>query len=444
MQKFYEYVTLGAQIEHDSEHDSLIKKKYSIPKINNFKGDLKKRWYVYFSYRNPETGKLERMNNIYGKANNYSTKEERNTILLCYRKNLIKLLKEGYSPFDGIPEDLEMANDTTPLVEVGKSIDSSGQEQKKEVLPSSSIHVDMGMTIEEAMEFALELKKRTVSARTLQDYTYKKNSFLQYLSDNEKNVKYIKDLDKSIVLSFLNHILLKSSARNRNNYRADLSALFQLLEENSLIDKNFLKHIQKLKSKPVKNRPFDENEIIDIFRELKDVDPLMLLYVKFVYYNLLRPIEINRLLVKDINLSTKTITFRAKNKTSKEKIIPEVLLKDIPDFSDLNPMNHLFTPTGLGQIWETNENQRRDYFTKRFNKIKTRLGYDSRYGLYSFRHSAIKKLYSSSLKHHSPHAAKSNIMLITGHTSMASLEKYLRDLDAELPDDYSNLMTTNQ
>jgi hypothetical protein len=28
-------------------------------------------------------------------------------------------------------------------------------------------------------------------------------------------------------------------------------------------------------------------------------------------------------------------------------------------------------------------------------------------------------------------------MLITGHTSMSSLEKYLRDIDAELPEDYS-------
>ena len=31
-------------------------------------------------------------------------------------------------------------------------------------------------------------------------------------------------------------------------------------------------------------------------------------------------------------------------------------------------------------------------------------------------------------------------MLITGHTSMLALEKYLRDIDAELPEDYSNLL----
>ncbi|SFR83888.1 hypothetical protein SAMN04488010_3217 [Maribacter stanieri] len=40
------------------------------------------------------------MKNIYGKANNYKTKADRLTILTSYRKNLLKLLKEGYSPFE--------------------------------------------------------------------------------------------------------------------------------------------------------------------------------------------------------------------------------------------------------------------------------------------------------------------------------------------------------
>ena len=31
-------------------------------------------------------------------------------------------------------------------------------------------------------------------------------------------------------------------------------------------------------------------------------------------------------------------------------------------------------------------------------------------------------------------------MLITGHSTMSALEKYLRDIDAELPADYSELL----
>ena len=35
---------------------------------------------------------------------------------------------------------------------------------------------------------------------------------------------------------------------------------------------------------------------------------------------------------------------------------------------------------------------------------------------------------------------KSKLMLVTGHSTMTALEKYLRDIDAELPEDYSNLL----
>jgi len=39
-----------------------------------------------------------------------------------------------------------------------------------------------------------------------------------------------------------------------------------------------------------------------------------------------------------------------------------------------------------------------------------------------------------------PFETKSKLMLITGHSTMTALEKYLRDIDAELPEDYSKLL----
>ena len=40
--------------EHVFEHDLLLKKNFSTPKVYTANGDLKKRWYVYFSFRNPK------------------------------------------------------------------------------------------------------------------------------------------------------------------------------------------------------------------------------------------------------------------------------------------------------------------------------------------------------------------------------------------------------
>ncbi len=122
-------IFLGAiRIEHESEHvlehDLSTKKNFSTPKIYTAKGDLSKRWYVYFSFRDPVTKKLVRMKNIYGKANNYTTKADRLAILSSYRSNLIKLLKEGYSPFEtDSPNKLKMdGNGENSVAESQKGI----------------------------------------------------------------------------------------------------------------------------------------------------------------------------------------------------------------------------------------------------------------------------------------------------------------------------------
>lgn len=99
MPSIHELIIFTRKIEHDLEHDLKNKPLFSSPKIYTADGDLSKRWYVYFSFQNPETGRMKRLGNIYGKANQYKTKEARLTILTSYRKNLLFLLKQGYNPF---------------------------------------------------------------------------------------------------------------------------------------------------------------------------------------------------------------------------------------------------------------------------------------------------------------------------------------------------------
>ncbi len=93
-----EFITFEHDLEHVLEHNVTEKRKFSDPKIYDANGDLTKRWYVYFSFRDPETGKLKRMKNIYGKASNYNTKAARLTVLTKYRQSLLRFLKKGYDP----------------------------------------------------------------------------------------------------------------------------------------------------------------------------------------------------------------------------------------------------------------------------------------------------------------------------------------------------------
>ena len=314
----------------------------------------------------------------------------------------------------------------------------------KEVAVEKEIEVateEPKTSLRQAFDFSLELKDKLLAAKTKQGYEYKVNTFLKWLSEHHPNIKTIDQLDKKTAVAFLNFILLRNSSRHRNNHRTCLSSLMQVLEDNEIITTNFIKNIPILKSIPERNKTYSVTMQEKIFAYLEKEDPILLLYIKFISYNLLRPIEVCRVRIKDVNLIDKTIQFKAKNKPFKTKIIPEILLKDLPDLSNINKDYFLFTPDKIGGEWDATENNRRDHFTKRFKSVvKNHFNLGTDYGLYSFRHTFITKLYRELAKNTAPFHAKSTLMQITGHKTMDALEKYLRDIDAELPKDYSHLL----
>ena len=297
-----------------------------------------------------------------------------------------------------------------------------------------------GLTIKQAFDFALDLKEKEVSDQTIRDYRRKIYLFINSMNENYPNKKYIREVSRKDLVDYLNGIVLKTSARNRNNYRTELGSIFQVLKNNELVDENYLQSIPVLKSKPERNKTYTLEQQQSIFEYLQKEDQLLLLFIKFVSYSFIRPIEVCRLKVKDINVDTKTVQFKAKNSPLKTKIIPSILFDALPDLSKMDKESFLFTPDKIGAFWDANETNRRDHFSKRFRRVvKDHFKLNKDYGIYSFRHTFISKLYRKLRENSAPFEAKSNLMLITGHSSMSSLEKYLREIDAELPEDYSNL-----
>lgn len=450
-------IFLFLQEVHDLVHDleinrskNLLKRKnFSVPKIYTGGVDillwsslseakkkeaLSKDWYVYCSFRDAETGKLKRINNIKGNANTLKTKRERLNYLLAMRNALEFLLEKGFNPNtdNNIDELLNTQEPKTP-----NTIDPNIAKENSIAKDKESIATPEAISIKEAFDFALLIKKNTIRDTSYKNYELRIRKFRKSL-DESKPVTHI---TKSIVNDYLNNVLLTSSARNRNNTRADLSSLFQVLEDNEHITDNIVKKISVLKSNPERNKTYTSEMQNNIFEYLEANDPLLLLFIKFISYNFLRPIEVCELRIKDIDLSEKKIYLRTKNKSVKIKIIPQILIDDLPDLSKFNPDAFLFTPDGLGQEWSTEPNNKRDFFSKRFKSVvKTHFNLNKDYGLYSFRHTFITMLYKELRKKYSQFETKSHLMLITGHSTMTALEKYLRDIDAELPEDYSSLL----
>jgi len=447
-----EIITFEHENEHDLEHDLAHKKDFSNPKIYTANGDLSKRWYVYYSFRNPKTGKLKRLKNIYGSVNSFKNKEDRLALLSRYRKRLLNLLKEGYDPYvnNTALYQSKIATKTTKKVPIVNSKKQSFEASTKVEAPKIEVSVSenkenaeskSNFSLREAFDYSLKLKEKLVGKRTLQDYQYASNALVKWANENHPDIKSIDQFNKKAAMDYLNDVLLRSSSRNRNNYRLSLSSLMQILEDNEIITENPMKKTSVLRTVPKRNKAYNKADQEKIFEYLEKEDPILLLFIKFVSYNFLRPLEVCRLKVKDFDLNNNTIQFKAKNSPLKTKLIPKILLDELPDLSKLDPDAYLFTPNKIGGTWETSETNKRGYFTKQFKEVvKDHFNLDKNQGLYSFRHTFITKLYRALVKNSSSHAAKSELMGITGHSTMDALEKYLRDIDAELPKDYSHLL----
>ncbi|WP_282073644.1 hypothetical protein [Polaribacter atrinae] len=100
---------------HDKVHDCTMKLNYSEPKIftggvdigvwsklskKDKKEALSKNWYVYYSFRDPITGKLKRQTNIKAGVNLYKDKRSRIHILTQLKESLEYVLSKGFNPYE--------------------------------------------------------------------------------------------------------------------------------------------------------------------------------------------------------------------------------------------------------------------------------------------------------------------------------------------------------
>lgn len=390
---------------------SLYKKQYSTGIYNAYKGKwselskieqetaLKKRWYVRWSYRNPASGKMERQENIYRGVNEYKTHRERMHLLKVLERSLVKSLEEGLNPY----------------------------EAERQV----------NMTVFEAIDHAMTIKKNRMKHRSYVNFKSDINKFKDFLKRNGFERRSISVIDKKVVTKYLNEVLNVVSARSRNNYKDNISAIWQILKEEEIIQDNFVSTIPKLKSIPQRHRTYNDNQVNEIFGYLEKTDPEMLLYIKFISFNFLRNIEVSRLRVEDIFVKEKTLSVMVKQGYRKTKIIPDILLDELPDLK--GKTGFIFGKDGLFEEWDVSESYRRSYYGIKYSKVKKHFNLSSDYTLYSYRHWAITRLFNYYRKELGLSLTQTHdkLMLVTGHTSLSGLRNYLRSIDADKPEDYS-------
>jgi len=471
--------------EYGNEYGLSDKPLFSEPKIYDANGDISKRWYVYYSYRNPETGILVRQKPIYKGVNRYKTKFERLELLSKYRKGMSVLLRAGYSPYEEKKVSKERLNailkvkanstksatpkntisDLIKILSVNnpsdknikvKTEDVQNTQEVKQFVAEKTIQSSKSkfISVKNALAHALKIRKGSWSKATAPTMVGHYNKFIIWLEENDLINIDIKEIKKRHISQFLEQLKVQkgknspvtnASPKTKNNHRATLSSLFSQLSQDDFIDKNFFDDIRILKSTPKKNKAYSDKQVKDIREHLDVYDPYLRVFIQFMSYAFLRNKEVCKIQIKNIDLDAKRIY--VPTKTGAFDAIPiinelEQVIKKM-EIHKYDQEDFLITKYGHPSKWDVDEKSKSGHFSKRFNKIvRLPLKLTLDHTLYSFRHTAALNLYYSIKDEgYSYQEILLKLMPITRHKSKEGLENYLRDIGAFLPKDYGKKYT---
>lgn len=209
---------------HENVHVLGIKSSFSEPKIYTGCIDpkqwsklskkeqveaLKKDWYVYWSFRDPVTGKLKCQPNIKAGANRYSTKRERYAHLKTLLLSLQFLLEQGFSPYadnSQLAALLSLDNISEQQnAPVAHDFTSSG---KTELLATNTYSIPQNVAVPDpillgwALEEALSFKKNTLSPTSFSRFKSRVQQFLEWAHNNYGKQTTVSQLDKKLVMGY--------------------------------------------------------------------------------------------------------------------------------------------------------------------------------------------------------------------------------------------------
>lgn len=296
------------------------------------------------------------------------------------------------------------------------------------------------MLVSDAFAEFKSYNERMFAEGTFRKQTYAAyKSYLVKLEDyttNKNKITYLYQFDTRYCNAILDYVFLdlKFCARTRNNYLTFLNIFFAYFVEHGILKENPARSIRKIASRMIKKQreliPLDV--VRDIAEYLEENDRMFLLACYLLYYCFIRPQELCRLQVRNLQLSNHTIFIRgdqAKNRkdeyiTLNEKVetfIRSLGLASYPsDFyifsRRLKPGEYEISPSRFGERWD---------------KLRATLGFSAKYQFYSLKDTGIteladKNVTNISIRDQARHSSLAITDVYTRHSSAKANEE-LRD-----------------
>lgn len=354
------------------------KKDIIWPKLKNANGNISGDWYVEFSLRVPETGKMERKR-IYDGFKDLLTYEEK----MEHGESLVREYTEKIKRGDISTQKLieyedELMFDTNTF----KSRKRLGKENTFRVLASDFVRY----------------KRSEVSNKSMQSYKSKLRIFENYLENHNLHDKQISSIDNNVFIDFL-----KDLAENDDLSRLTIEKYQQIMHSFFVYA---IRTRRVLMENPTLNVP-RMGKVVDesapglspqirraLQRKIEKADPQLWLGCAIQYYTAIRPgTEMRLIQLKNINMEARTITIRnylAKNARTETVDIPSQLHTIFLEwnFENYDQDLYLFGKDGVPGPDPIGKNSLR----MRFNKFRDELNLSKEIKFYSWKHSGASEL----------------------------------------------------
>ncbi|MFJ1430992.1 tyrosine-type recombinase/integrase [Capnocytophaga canimorsus] len=319
-------------------------------------------WLIVFYAQNPHTGKLQRFRNRVPK---HSNKKERQKFAQKMVETLNEKLYSGWSPF----------------------LENSERNELKTIAYSLDFFLK---TLEKE---AKDSVKRPATVNNWKNFIA---IFQKYISENQKNITFISQIDIRICSHFIDCIYLQknSSVRTYNTRLKQLKALFNFFISKGFLSDNPAKNI-KLKTTTEKKRVVLNDKEKQQLQQLKIDDFHFYVFCMTTYYCFIRPAELKKLKVSDVDLQNGFISVSAeisKNRKTENVTIPNIFLEDLKKHIGVaNKNDFLFGRKFAPNSIKSNKIQ---YV---WNKIKKKYNFRKEVQFYSLKDTGITDLLNSGI-----------------------------------------------
>ena len=381
-------------------------KLYRIPILNNGGNDLSKAWFVELGYRDPADNKMKRKRYYDGFAE-LRTKKARNEFAINLIKDLTAKLQRGWIPLD----DIEKVAYVDEL-EYHQAAQVYGR--RREAIKNIRFYASEYIT----------LVKNTKAKKTFESYRGKIREMISWLEKNKLVDRDLSTFDDAIFHRFFDHLIVekKLAGVTIEKYRINIQGFFTYLVERKVLFSNPIPKISIPEtSEDFAAVPFLDDDMKMILNIIRGEDPQLYLAAMLQYFCFIRPgDELLTLQVKQINFTSRTIFIPkdiAKKRRERTMDIP-VQLYDLLLEHGLHRLNKgmfVIGPAGRPGTKQIGLNTLRS----RFNVFRDRMGMNTQYKWYSFKHTGAGKLLESG-------ATIVELMNQLGHTDIASTYGYIR------------------